>query len=203
MNNFPTFEEVSRESWMSGSLKVQQSAESATLEKRTSIPFLVLWCAFIMGGVIYFVNKYSGSTGLTATFFIASILIISLFVWMAWVINSKPSILHFDKSTQTISSPRIKGLLAHSSKVELWLIPAWVYRHHGRERHLSQIAVLYLSETKTEVPVFCELSNALKSKLQKFSEISELPMRVTEKRTIHAYRAANRTPNPTAGSAPV
>ena len=192
MKNLPTFENVCRESWMSGSLKVHQSAESVTLEKRTSIPFLVLWCAFIMGGVLYFVNRNSDSTVFTVVFFIVSILLISLFVGVALVLNKKPCILRFDKSTQTVSSPRVEGLSVHSSKVELWLVPAWVYRHYSRERHLSQIVVLYLSETNTEVPVFCELSNTLRSKLQNFSEVSELPMRVTEPRTIHVHPSVKK-----------
>lgn len=184
---FPTFEEVSGETWMSGSLKVQQSPQSVVLKKLINIPILVSWCALIMGGVTFFVSHRTESALLTSAFLVTSIVVISVFLVVAYVLNKRPIILSFDKASQTISSPRVEGLTVPSSNVELWLVPAWVHRHHKHDRSLSQIVVLYLLDTNTEVPVFCELSSALESKLRKFANISGLPMRIAENRTIHAY----------------
>jgi len=193
MKLIPSYEEVCRESWMTGSLRITKSEESVILNKKTNILFLIVWCALIMGGVSYAVFNYVEDSTFSLLFIIISIVISAVFIGVALFQNRKPSILIFDRSSGMLSLPRRNGFEVNANEVDLWIVPSWVYRHNDRERHLSQVLTIYIRNSETEVPVFCELSNILKKRVQMFSDLINVDFRVQDLRTIHAYKIANKT----------
>ncbi len=188
MKPAPTFEEVCLESWMTGSLKVKDSLEAVTLNKKTNIPLLIIWCTLIMGGISYFISKHAEHTALIYGFVILSLVVSAFFIGLALIQNRKPSILTFDKSSKIISSPRLEGLKVTVEEANLWLVPARVYRYNDRGCHLSQILTIYLRNCETEIPVFCEFSNILEKHLRRFAELTNVDFHVQDLRTIHAHQ---------------
>ncbi len=178
----PSFEEVCNELSVSGRLILEESSESIRIRKRTYPLLTFLWCSGIMGGVVYCFYRFSGDYGFTLAGAIISVILVALFTALSVYSDRKPPIIELDRSTGVLTAPRFPGLQLASEDVFLRLISASVVRYN-QKTHTQILAVVSRGEL-TEIPIFCERSNALKSRVSAFAEKTSMAYEVCDKRSI-------------------
>jgi hypothetical protein len=137
---------------MNGRLVLEEHSSKVVLRMRYAPFWTALWCYGIMAAVAHFVTNHSDDTEFNNAFIFGGPILASVFVVIAFYLESRPPLLLFDQAEGCLHIPRLEAVVPASTQQPIGFGDVTILRSHSRET--GQVLYVTWTTPQKSIPIF-------------------------------------------------